>query len=509
MKLLQKSIFRGYELNLALKWKAALLKNNDDIVNDVARRKSLEFSGKRPTVVPETENSQDKRPSIDNPIDGVIEPEISKAEIIKSNISKTNASAPNVCKTEVAASNILQENVAASALAKPEVIVSDMVSPELDIQREQSSSNPPDYERAVQMMYRTSDGNAEYFVSLSFSSEVDSSSASQDEDITDFSPRFNEILPPVKDFPLHQTLRAKSVRPKSRTKTSNVLPNNLKKSKKFVSMPSSLANSFDANNESLYGADSALNPCYSSNYSIKKPIFHDAILQQIREVTFSNIPSDSKIDIVSSLLNKHQSNSTSMSSSSSHRSSKTWHQNILSSDSSSDENCNSERRKPFPKTTLHYKSLPRIYQSPSNSNMFSVSDNRKKPKRMKFPKTKLINDGNILRKQSSKSLTNLQSYNDDDLIDDTAPLPQNDDTDTSLDSIEEQLHQISLQETCATKSCDFPGNDRQLFLGQSHRYNSDYINQWINCSCSPASTDQTEDLARSTSLSDTGYTSNR
>eukprot|EP00106_Octopus_bimaculoides_P012244 XP_014779686.1 PREDICTED: uncharacterized protein LOC106875894 isoform X2 [Octopus bimaculoides] len=511
LKLLQKSIFRGYELNLALKWKVALMKDKDDIVNDAAWRKSLEFSEKHPTVIPKTESSQNKKPSVDTPINGVTEPEISKTEVIKSNISKTNALAQDVSKIDVIASDISQENVSSSALPKPEVIVSDIVSSDVKTQREKSSGDPPDYKTAVQTMYPTSDGDEEYFVSLSFSSEVDSSSSSQDEDTPDFSPRFSEILPPVKQFPLHQTLKAKSVRPKSRTKKYNVLPNNLKKSKNFASMPSSLANSFDTNNESLHSADSASNLCYSSNSSIKKQIFHDAIVKQIREVTLSNIPSDSKIDIVSSLLNKHQPNSSSMSSSSSHRSRNTWHQNILSSDISSDEDCNLNGSKPSPNMTLHYRSLPRFYQNPSNSNMLSsVTGNRAKTKRMKSPKTRLINDGNIiLRKQYSKSLMNLQSNNDVDLTDDTAPLPQNRNTETSLNDIEEQLNQVTLQETFAAKSCDFPGNERQSLLTSSHRYNSDYINQWINCSCSPTSTDLTGDLAPSNSLSDTGYTSNR
>ncbi|XP_036368962.1 uncharacterized protein LOC115224031 isoform X2 [Octopus sinensis] len=512
LKLLQKSIFRGYELNLALKWKAALMKDKDDIVNDVAWRKSSEFSEKHPTVIPKTESSPNQKSSVDTPINGVTEPEIIKTEVIKPNISKTNAFAQDVSKIDVTASDISQKNVSASALPKPEVIVSDVGSRDVKTQREKGSSDPPDYKTVVQTMYPTSDGDEEYFVSLSFSSEVDSSSAaSQDEDTPDLSPRFTEILPPVKHFPLHQTLNAKSFRPKSRTKKNNVLPNNLKKSKKFVSMPSSLANGFDTNNDSLHSADSASNLCYSSNSSIKRQIFHDAIVKQIREVTLSNIPADSKIDIVSSLLNKHQPNSSSMSSSSSHRSRKTWHQNTLSSDISSDEDCNLNGREPLPNMTLHYRSLPRVYQNPSNSNMLSsVTGNRAKPKRMKFPKTKLINDGNImLRKQYSKSLMNLQSYNDDDLADDTAPLLQNSNTETSLNAIEEELNQVTLQETRAAKSCDFPGNERQMLLSSSPRDNSDYINQWINCSCSPTGTDLTDDLAPSNSLSDTGYTSNR
>ncbi|CAI9739970.1 Hypothetical predicted protein [Octopus vulgaris] len=542
LKLLQKSIFRGYELNLALKWKAALMKDKDDIVNDVAWRKSSEFSEKHPTVIPKTESSPNQKSSVDTPINGVTEPEIIKTEVIKPNISKTNAFAQDVSKIDVTASDISQKNVSASALPKPEVIVSDVGSRDVKTQREKGSSDPPDYKTVVQTMYPTSDGDEEYFVSLSFSSEVDSSSAaSQDEDTPDLSPRFTEILPPVKHFPLHQTLNAKSFRPKSRTKKNNVLPNNLKKSKKFVSMPSSLANGFDTNNDSLHSADSASNLCYSSNSSIKRQIFHDAIVKQIREVTLSNIPADSKIDIVSSLLNKHQPNSSSMSSSSSHRSRKTWHQNTLSSDISSDEDCNLNGREPLPNMTLHYRSLPRVYQNPSNSNMLSsVTGNRAKPKRMKSPKTKLINDGNImLRKQYSKSLMNLQSYNDDhladddladdnladddladddladddladdDLADDTAPLLQNSNTETSLNAIEEELNQVTLQETRAAKSCDFPGNERQMLLSSSPRDNSDYINQWINCSCSPTGTDLTDDLAPSNSLSDTGYTSNR
>ncbi|GAB1609188.1 hypothetical protein Ahia01_001204200, partial [Argonauta hians] len=287
---------------------------------------------------------------------------------------------------------------------------------------------------------------------------------------------------------------------------------------------------------------------YCSNSPInRRQRCRDTILKQIQEVTGSNMSPTTKMNIVSNLLNGSQRKSSSISSSSSsHRSRKTWNERMIpNSDSSSEVDAHSNRITPFPYVKLFQKPPSRINPRSSPNSLTSAA-------RIRSSKTKhnpFINEGirHPLTKLHSKSLTHLHSLNnygddddddddgDSDYIDDDDDDDEEDDkdkdsdndvfTDGSVALVHKERYgfygnlnsthpkptkpkrQHRLQ-TVAAESGDSPGgaNARHDSQTQSPQYNNkNYVDQWMNLSCC----DPTNEVTPSNSLTDTGYTSNR